>query len=300
MVAPERLTFDVDGATLGALAWGEPGAPCVVAVHGITGNASSWAPVADRLAGREIGPGLESARLVAVDLRGRGASADAPGPTGIRRHADDVAAIIDALGTGPAVLAGHSMGAYVALMLADRHPVQVANLVLVDGGVALPLPDGIDVQAVLDATLGAAVARLGRTWRDADEYRAMWSAHPAFVDGLSPDVERALMSDLVPDAAGGHRSCVSEAAVRSDGAELLLDDEVRSALDRRLEPLTIVRAETGLNAAPPPLIPVAWEERYTQHEWITVTGSNHYTVLVGDAGATAVADAIAAALRRRS
>jgi pimeloyl-ACP methyl ester carboxylesterase len=304
MAEPERHTFtvDADGVALGALVWGDAAAPAVVAVHGITANAWSWAPVAAQLSSRHAAP-HGAPRLVAVDLRGRGASAGVRGPTGIRRHADDVAAVIERLGGNadrPVVVAGHSMGAYVALLVAERHPALVAGVVLVDGGVALPLPDGADVQAVLDATLGAAVARLRRSWRNADEYRRMWLAHPAFAGGLSPEVERYLMSDLVPAGDGTYRSCVREDAVRADGAELLLDDEVRHALDRRLAPLTMVRAETGLDAAPPPLVPAALEEQLTQHEWITVPGSNHYTVLVGGDGAAAVAAAIAAAFTRRT
>jgi hypothetical protein len=33
-------------------------------------------------------------------------------------------------------------------------------------------------------------------------------------------------------------------------------------------------------------------ERYPQHDWRTVPGTNHYDVLIGEAGAAAVARAI--------
>ena len=44
---------------------------------------------------------------MAIDLRGRGQSADAPGPYGMRRHADDVAVVIERFSAAPAVIAGH-------------------------------------------------------------------------------------------------------------------------------------------------------------------------------------------------
>jgi pimeloyl-ACP methyl ester carboxylesterase len=293
--APEQHRFDVDGAGIGAVRWpARDGRATVVAVHGITANAWSWAVVARHLADTHDGIGL-----VAVDLRGRGTSADAPGPYGMRRHADDVASVIGALDLSPAVLVGHSMGTYVALMCAERHPASVASLVLVDGGVALPLPDGMRAQDALDLTLGPAIARLRQVFPDRVAYRMMWAQHPAFAGGITPEVERYVLSDLV-ECDGGFRSCVREEAVRHDGGELLTDDEVRSALDRHDEPIRIVRAELGLMAAPPPLIPLELVERSPQHAWTTVPGSNHYDVLVGDAGAAVVAQQIADAVNDRA
>ena len=105
---PEFLEFPVDGATLGALGWpGIVGAPTVLALHDIAGDAWSFDPLAHHLGG--------AAQLIALDLRGRGRSEHCPGPFGLRRHADDVAAVVDAVG-GPLLLVGHSMGAAVALL----------------------------------------------------------------------------------------------------------------------------------------------------------------------------------------
>jgi len=229
--------------------------------------------------------------LVAIDLRGRGASANAPEPFGMRRHADDVAVVIERFSAAPALLVGHSLGTYVALCCAERHPADTRGLVLVDGGVALPLLDGMSAQETLDATIGPAIDRLRRVWSDRVAYRSMWSEHPAFANGLTPEIERYVLSDLVP-CDGGFRSAVSEVAVRFDGEELLTDPEMRGLLDRRAEPAIIVRAETGIMATPPPLLPAELMERYPQHDWRTVPGTNHYDVLIGETGAAAVAQAL--------
>lgn len=289
MATPDTLRIDVGGAELGVVRWrGVPGSPVVFALHGITANAWSWAAVARHLDG-DVG-------LVAIDLRGRGASSHASGPYGMRQHADDVASVIERFSAAPAVVTGHSMGAYVAMCCAERRPADVAGLVLVDGGLALPLPDGMSPQEALDATIGPAIARLRHVWSDRVAYRTMWSEHPAFADGLTPEIERYVLSDLEP-CEGGFRSTVSEEAVRFDGEELLTDDEVRGLLDRRSEPAIVVRAETGIMATPPPLLPAELIDRYPQHDWRTVAGTNHYDVLIGEAGAAAVAQALRDATR---
>lgn len=282
---PEFLEFRVDGATIGALRWpGLLGTSTIVAVHGITSNAWAWDPIAHHLAG--------GAELIALDLRGRGRSFDAPGPFGIRRHADDVAEVIAQLGA-PALVVGHSMGAFVALMAIERHPDIVSDVVLVDGGTPLPRPTGpdVDLDAVLDSTLGPGIERITTTWPDRVSYQAMWASHPAFVDGISPDLERNLLTELV-DADGGFRVAVSEAAVRQDGRDLLADDEVRTLLDRRGERTTIVRAEFGMFGEPPGFITPEERDRLRQHRWVEATGLNHYTVMNSSRGAALVADAV--------
>ncbi|HWF15709.1 MAG TPA: alpha/beta hydrolase, partial [Acidimicrobiales bacterium] len=111
-----------------------PGSRAVLGIHGITASSMSMAVVA-----RHLGA---DATLVAPDLRGRGASAGLPGPYGMRAHAEDCAAVITELCEPPVVVLGHSMGAFVAVVLAATHPELVERLVLADGGLPLPLPEG--------------------------------------------------------------------------------------------------------------------------------------------------------------
>lgn len=286
----EFLEFDVDGATLGALRWpGLVGVPTVLAVHGITANAWSWDPLAHHLAG--------GAQLVAIDLRGRGRSHEAPGPFGIRQHADDVAAIAEQLDAGPLVLVGHSMGAFVVEMAAERHPALVADVVLVDGGTPLTAVEPGEVDAALDAALGPVIERVRTVWPDRVSYQSMWASHPAFVEGIGPDLERNLLADLV-EVEGGFRTATNEVAIRQDGADLLADHEVRTVLDRRQQPTTIVRAEFGLFGAPPALIRPEVRDQYPLHRWVEATGLNHYTILNSAAGAGLVADALRDTLAR--
>jgi pimeloyl-ACP methyl ester carboxylesterase len=68
--------------------------------------------------------------VVTYDRRGLSSSAlrtGSPAPT-IRSHAEDARDLLDALGTGPAAVAGSSLGALIGLELATRHPGSVRTL----------------------------------------------------------------------------------------------------------------------------------------------------------------------------
>lgn len=289
---PERPEFiNVPGAAgdLAALRWrGLDGAPTVIAVHGITANGWHFDPFTHHLAG--------AADVIAVDLRGRGRSVDHPGPYGIFEHGADIAAIADST-TGRVVVLGHSMGAYVALAAAEL-TASIDDVVLIDGGAPLPLPAGVDdIDALIDATLGPSIERLRTLWPDRVSYQAMWSGHPAFVEGISIDLERDLLADLV-EVEGGFRTAVCEEAVRVDGRQLFADEQVRTLLGRRTEPTLILRAPAGLDGAPPPLLPDEVVSSFPEHRWVDVPQTNHYTVLLSARGATAVARTVRAALAR--
>jgi pimeloyl-ACP methyl ester carboxylesterase len=73
-------------------------------------------------------------RVIAPDLRGFGASAAGPpGPLTMDQHADDLAALLDALGvTQPVMYVGLSMGGYVGFAFWRQHPSRVRAMVLMD------------------------------------------------------------------------------------------------------------------------------------------------------------------------
>jgi 3-oxoadipate enol-lactonase len=95
-------------------------------VHGFPHDHTLWRPQLDALG--------DAARVVAPDLRGFGRS-DGAGATGeatVDRYADDLACVLDAAGERRAVVAGLSMGGYVAFALWRRHRSRVRALVLAD------------------------------------------------------------------------------------------------------------------------------------------------------------------------
>lgn len=293
-VAPERFTVDVDGGKLEVGRWpGPPGSPTVVAAHGITANHTSFDPVARDLAGEMT--------VVAPDLRGRGRSNAICGPFGITAHARDVVAVLDHLEVDEVTIVGHSMGAWVATCTAVQHPHRVRSVVLVDGGIALPLADGLDVDEVLTAVLGPSIARLSMTFADREAYRAFWQQHPAVGGAYWSDlVEEYVDYDLVgspPDC----RSSVSIEAVRGDATEQLTVPAVRDAIDALSCPARLLLAPRGLLDGDP-LYPRAALDAVRGHwptviEESTVPDTNHFTIVLGR-GAPAVADAVRRAQAR--
>jgi 3-oxoadipate enol-lactonase len=94
-----------------------------VLIHGwVYDSLVTWHRVMPGLAGRR--------RVIAVDLRNHGRSERVPGPFGIADLADQVAAMMDALGIPAADVVGYSMGGMAAQELARRHPGKVRRLVL--------------------------------------------------------------------------------------------------------------------------------------------------------------------------
>ena len=77
---------------------------------------------------------LSRVRRIAPDLRGVGGSGASPGPDGysLARYADDLVAVLDAVGVREAVACGLSMGGYIVFELLRRHPDRVKALILVD------------------------------------------------------------------------------------------------------------------------------------------------------------------------
>jgi pimeloyl-ACP methyl ester carboxylesterase len=192
------------------LDWGGPGEGGVLLIHGLSGTAWSWTPVARRL--RVV------RHVVAMDLRGHGLS-DAPTegydpPT----FADDVTAAAEGSGLlavagDRVVLAGHGFGAIVAAWAAASLGDRCAGLVLVDGGwESLEAASGMDVEEFL------------RGLEEPPEVMRSMAAYLADRAAFDPgtwdaDQERAARSTVVETHAGkvvpSTRPHAAEASVRA-------------------------------------------------------------------------------------
>jgi pimeloyl-ACP methyl ester carboxylesterase len=128
------LTLRVNGYDMTYVEAGS-GKPLLL-VHGSLCDYRFWRPQMEPLAtGR---------RVIAVSLRhywpeswdGSGAGFSP------QQHADDLAVFIDALGTGPVDLVGHSRGGTVAWLLARQHPELLRSLVFAEPGLGIGTMSG--------------------------------------------------------------------------------------------------------------------------------------------------------------
>lgn len=101
---------------------GEP----MLLIHGFPLSSELFQPQRAALLGRY--------RVITPDLRGMGQSDSTPAQTdySIDAYADDLAALLDHLGIGQAIVAGMSMGGYVLFSLLRRHPNRVRGIILID------------------------------------------------------------------------------------------------------------------------------------------------------------------------
>ena len=102
---------------------GRTHSPVLLLLHGWTASAdvqfvTSYVELAERY------------DFVAVDHRGHGRGIRSGEPFTLEDVADDAAGVVSALGIGPVVAVGYSMGGPVAMLLRHRHPDLVSGLVL--------------------------------------------------------------------------------------------------------------------------------------------------------------------------
>lgn len=158
--------------------------PVALFVHGFPLDSTMWVEQLDALS--------DIRRCIAPDLRGFGRSAPSVRPVlTMEDHADDLAALLDALSVEQVDLVGLSMGGYVALAFAERHPHRLRTLALVD---TKSTEDSNDAKAGRDAAadrvaaegrsglatdmIGVLVAESASTWTRA-RLRTMIESTPA-------------------------------------------------------------------------------------------------------------------------
>ncbi len=109
-----------DGTVIYYETWGR-GEPLML-VSGLATDLRIWA--CQRLVfGRRF-------RCIALDNRGSGRSGKPEGPYTLEQMAADAIAVLDAEGVGRAHVVGHSMGSYIAQMMAVQHPDRLRSLTL--------------------------------------------------------------------------------------------------------------------------------------------------------------------------
>jgi pimeloyl-ACP methyl ester carboxylesterase len=128
----DTLEIDVAGARITYRAWGKPGQPGVVLVHGGAAHAGWWDHIAPFLAADH--------RVLAIDLSGHGSSAHRTSYS-LSTWADEVMAVADRESDARPVIIGHSMGGFVAFTAALEHGKDVRGVAAIDSPVREMSPE---------------------------------------------------------------------------------------------------------------------------------------------------------------
>ena len=215
--------------------------PAVLFIHGYPLDRTLWRHQVEHLSGY---------RRIAPDLRGMGRS-DAPDlGYSMGTYADDLGALLDALGVDEAVLCGISMGGYIALECVRRWRRRICGLVLMDTRAEADSPEGRKgrdaaaaaardggTAAVAEAMLpklfaGETESAVGAPWKQV-EAMVRGTEVPGIVGALSAMRDRADSTPLLPSlgelpvlvVSGEHDRIIPAAQARAlaesiPGAEL--------------------------------------------------------------------------------
>ena len=160
--------------------------PAMLMVHGLGGNALNWMAVGPELAKRY--------HAIAVDLAGFGQTPLYRRSATVGANADVVQKFIEKVIGEPVALMGNSMGGHIAILVSADHPDSVAELLLVDPAVPIPIahvrrprPGVLGVAAAISIP-GLAEVLLDRRVRElgpeklVEQSLALVCAEPARVD----------------------------------------------------------------------------------------------------------------------
>ncbi|MEE8436670.1 MAG: alpha/beta hydrolase [bacterium] len=186
--------------------WGNPEAPPLLMVHGLTQHSHSFDGVARHF--------RERYHCIALDVRGRGESDWASEESyGYDTYARDVAALLEALEIPAAHYLGTSMGGLIAMTLAIGAPEKFLGLALNDIGPHLG-------QAGIER-IGGYVKDLPDRYDSLDDYldQRLFPAFPWLAKRPREPLLRAAQWTVKPDGTGGYKLRMDPLVTAGIGAD---------------------------------------------------------------------------------
>ena len=272
-IKPVRDEYIIAGdLTFHYVQWGEQGPP-IIFLHGITANAYCFQAFADDLA--------RDHRVFAYDLRGRGDSDKPESGYGIPIHATDLSELIDVLDLDRPVVAGHSMGAFVALYFAVHYPQKLSKLILIDAGISPPWKT-IEEQP---AWLTASMNRLGKPVPSFEEYIQRLKAAPFLGPYWNRYIDFYFEHDVRRNSDGSVVSKAYREGVLQDGQLQLFENKPEEQWRRVTVPTLLMRAGQGLFTDNDQLLSeenvAAIQNGIKNCRYVNFPKLNHYTIAFG-------------------
>ncbi len=253
--------------------------PTLLLAHGLSANARFF----DGL----ISAGLpDHARVITVDLRGRGLSDKPDAGYTMADHARDIVGILDELGIESVVMGGHSFGGLLTYYLATAHASRVHRCVALDAP--------INITPTIVKQIQPSLARLDTTSPSLESYLATIRRQPYFDSWWEPEIEVYYRAD-VEDLDDGSVRPRSRPHHIEQAVQGTLDPDWPALVSRIEQPTLIVRARGSFGPpGSPPIVDSGQAaeliDTLPNGQLVEVDG-NHITAFFG-AGAKVVADTV--------
>jgi pimeloyl-ACP methyl ester carboxylesterase len=267
-----ELDFRLSSGRVSARRWGDPSAPLVLCVHGLSANLTAYSWLAEGIVrtGRQV---------VAFDCRGRGSSeVTAGGSYGVEAHARDVLELAGQLEARRLHYVGWSMGAVIGMEVAKAAPQLLRSIVLLDH------TGPMDAEALEIVRSG--LGRLDTVVDSPDQYLAALRGR-GLIDPWTPFWSEHYAYELAPREDGRWSPRTSREACQED-----LDRFERDwpPLWAGLEmPTTLIRTTGSIGGGQ--LVPDHARDAFASvlpDAQIVETRTNHWTVLTDPVMLTAV------------
>lgn len=141
-------TLRANGVDICCRVDGPPEAPAVLLVHGILTDHRIWDALAAQL--------VPQFQVVRYDLRGHGGSSAPAGPCTMVQLADDVPALLDALGLARVHFIGSSLGGMIGQQVGARHGDRLLTLTLANTAAVQGAPAAWEERVAIARSQGVA------------------------------------------------------------------------------------------------------------------------------------------------
>ncbi|WP_404331764.1 alpha/beta fold hydrolase [Mesobacillus maritimus] len=235
----------------------------IVAIHGLTGTHKNMHYYAEKFKGEY--------RFIAVDLRGRGNSAETDPEPSIFKHVEDILGLIKELNIESPILLGHSMGAFISSIVASKLET-VKAVVLLDGAAKMSNHQ----QAIVKPSL----ARLSKEYQSQEHYvEEIKALYSKLGITWNQTLQETVEYEVGP--VGNHwENKSTESRILADFESFYLYNP-KEVCSKIYCPVLLVYAKGEIGTMPPLFYLSDYEEtqEYTKNITTVISDCNHYTMV---------------------
>jgi len=218
--------------------WGQAGeGPTLLLLHATGFHARCWGQVVAALP--------EGLHIVAPDLRGHGRSFRPDTLHDWSRVADDIVAFSRRLKTGPIYTVGHSMGGFIAALVAATLPGRFSGLLLVDPVLMLPDYYRSNAGEPVPDPSEHPVSRRRNAWDSVEQMIARFADRPPYESWRPEVLEDYCRYGLVPVPGGDQLELACPPRLEASAYLGNAQSDIYPVIGTIDCPVTVLRARNG-------------------------------------------------------